>query len=241
MDAVILAAGLGKRLRPYTLTTPKPLLPVRGRPVLDWTLAALPPSIDRIVVVVHYLAAQIQDYLERQAYFSNWRTVHQAEPRGSGDALQSCASHVESDRFLVINGDDLFGARDLAALAQHGAAILVQRVLEPRRFGIVQLNEGGTLQGILEKPDIDGPGLANTGAYALPRHVFDIALTRSSRGEYEITDYLTRLAQRQPVQVVEAKFWLPLGTVDAWQKAQTMTIEPYLRRPEEANNGRQRD
>jgi bifunctional UDP-N-acetylglucosamine pyrophosphorylase/glucosamine-1-phosphate N-acetyltransferase len=241
MDAVILAAGLGKRLRPYTLTTPKPLLPVQGRPVLDWTLAALPPPIDRIIVVVNYLAAQIQGYLEKQTYISNWCTVHQAEPRGSGDALKSCAGHIESDRFLVINGDDLFGAKDLEALAEQRAAVLVQRVLESRRFGIAQLNESGTLKGIVEKPDIDGPGLANTGAYVLPKQVFDMVLTRSSRGEYEITDYLTQLAQGQPVKVVLATFWLPLGTVEAWQNAQTATIETHLSRPKPAHDGRQKD
>jgi NDP-sugar pyrophosphorylase family protein len=239
MDAVILAAGLGKRLRPYTLSTPKPLLSVQDRPILDWTLAALPPAVTRVVVVVHYLAAQIQAYLEKQAHFSNWSTVFQAEPRGSGDALQSCAGHVQSDRFLVINGDDLFGAIDLAALSEERAAVLVQRVEESRRFGVVQLNERGTLLGILEKPDIDGPGLANTGAYTLPRKVFDMELTCSSRGEYEITDYLTQLAQEQPVKVVEANFWLPLGTVEAWQNAQTVALEPYLsRRPEEHSDRR---
>ena len=55
MDAIILAAGLGTRLRPHTLSTPKPLLPVRGRPILDWALGALPRSVDRVLVVVNYL------------------------------------------------------------------------------------------------------------------------------------------------------------------------------------------
>src|SRR5438477_627051 len=63
MDAIILAAGLGTRLRPHTLTTPKPLLPIRGRPILDWTLAALPKAVRRVVVVTHYLADQIEAYL----------------------------------------------------------------------------------------------------------------------------------------------------------------------------------
>ena len=56
MDAVLLAAGLGTRLRPHTLTIPKPLLPVQGRAVLDWTIAALPRQVNRLVVVVNYLA-----------------------------------------------------------------------------------------------------------------------------------------------------------------------------------------
>ncbi len=67
MDAVILAAGLGTRLRPHTLQTPKPLLPVQGRPILDWALAALPSAVDRVVVVVHYLADQVQSYLNLEA------------------------------------------------------------------------------------------------------------------------------------------------------------------------------
>src|SRR5438874_4406526 len=108
MDAIILAAGLGTRLRPHTLTTPKPLLPVRGRPILDWTLAALPAAVERVVVVTHYLAEQIESYLRAQTHFANWATVHQAQPRGTGDAFRSCREAVTAEGVLVLNGDDLY-------------------------------------------------------------------------------------------------------------------------------------
>src|SRR5881397_1973034 len=108
MDAIILAAGLGTRLRPYTLTTPKPLLPVRGRPILDWTLAALPKTVERVVVVTHYLREQIDDYLKQQQHFRDWATVFQANPRGTGDAFMSCRDAVKSDCIFVLNGDDLY-------------------------------------------------------------------------------------------------------------------------------------
>src|ERR1700691_4678627 len=101
MDAIILAAGLGTRLRPHTLQTPKPLLPVRGRPILDWILGALPPRVDRVIVVVHYLAEQVDDYLRQQTWFQDWQTVPQTEPRGTGDALRRCQALVRSDHFLV--------------------------------------------------------------------------------------------------------------------------------------------
>src|SRR5436309_1885269 len=117
MDAILLAAGLGTRLRPHTLHTPKPLLAVQGRPILDWTLGALPARVDRVVVVVHYLAEQIEDYLKRQTHLREWAVVPQGEPRGTGDALRRCAPLVRSNHFLVLNGDDLFGAADLDELA----------------------------------------------------------------------------------------------------------------------------
>src|SRR5437588_12312011 len=114
MDAVILAAGLGTRLRPHTLTTPKPLLPVQGRPILDWILGALPPPVERILVVVNYLAEQIEGYLASQPWFAAWQTVRQEVPRGTGDAFRSCQRQLRSDRYLVLNGNDLYGPADLA-------------------------------------------------------------------------------------------------------------------------------
>jgi len=232
MDAIILAAGLGTRLRPHTLTTPKPLLPVRGRPILDWTLAGLPPAVDRVVIVVHYLADQVEDYLRRQRHFADWLTVVQKEPRGTGDAVRSCRQQLHADHFLVLNGDDLYGAADLAALAACPAGLLVHPVDEPRRFGIAFLRPDGTLDRLVEKPELDGRQLANTGAYLFPRDVFDIELKLSARGEYEVTDYVSALATRRPVQVVRAQFWLPIGTVEVWQKAQEIDLEAVLtRRP----------
>src|SRR5580658_4374700 len=102
MDAVILAAGLGTRLRPHTLTTPKPLLPVQGRQILDWIIGALPP-VDRLIVVVNYLSEQIETYLSAQKHVKDWVTVRQEVPRGTGDALRVCRPLVHSDRLLVLN------------------------------------------------------------------------------------------------------------------------------------------
>ena len=80
----------------------------------------------------------------------------------------------------------------------------------------------------MEKPDLEGRYPANTGAYVFPREVFDTELTLSARGEYEITDYVTALAGRRRVDVVETRFWLPIGTVEAWQAAQTLNLAAVL-------------
>jgi NDP-sugar pyrophosphorylase family protein len=233
MNAIILAAGFGTRLRPHTLTTPKPLLPVQGRPILDWALGALPAEVTRVLVVVHYLADQIETYLRGQKHFAEWVVVPQEVPRGTGDAFRCCRDLVQSERFLVLNGDDLYGAADLAALARCPAGLLVHPVDEPRRFGIAFVRADGSLEKLVEKPDLDGRRLANTGAYLFPRTVFDTELTLSARGEFEITDYVSALATRQRVEPVEARFWLPIGTVEAWQKAQTLDLKSVLSRSEE--------
>lgn len=228
MDAILLAAGLGTRLRPHTLQTPKPLLPVQGRPILDWTLGALPKQVQRLLVVVHYLGEQVEAYLKQQEHFKEWQVVRQETPRGTGDAVLSCREHLRSSQFLVLNGDDLFAAADLDKLASYSAGVLCYPVDEPRRFGIAYRKPDGTLDRLVEKPDLEGRHLANTGAYVFPSSVFNIPLTLSPRGEYEVTQYVDELAKKRTVQVVEASFWLPIGTVEVWEAAQTMDLKPYL-------------
>jgi NDP-sugar pyrophosphorylase family protein len=228
MDAIVLAAGLGTRLRPHTLKTPKPLLRVQDRPILDWILGALPPAVDRIIAVTHYLGEQVEQYLHGQPRFREYTVVPQGDPRGTGDALRRCQSAVRSDRFLCLNGDDLFGAADLARLAACPAGVIVHPVAEPKKFGIAFLGDEGTLEKLVEKPDLPGPQLANTGAYLFPRHVFDLQIPLSPRGEYEITDYVSQLAARQPFHVVRASFWFPIGTEERWHEAQQLDLQSVL-------------
>lgn len=229
MEAVIMAAGLGTRLRPHTEKTPKPLLPVQGRPILDWIVAALPKEVDRLVVVVNYLAEQIEAYLGQQKHVPHWTTVRQEVPRGTGDAFRSCFPQLQGKKYLVMNADDLFAAADLEKLAVFEAGLLVHPVQTPRQFGIAFQKPDGTLQQLVEKPDLDGIKLANVGVYVFPSAVKQLELKLSPRGEYEITDYVSQLAARGAVHVVPAQFWLPIGNVTAWEQAEKADLNPCKR------------
>ena len=165
-----------------------------------------------------------------QSHVATWETVRQEVPRGTGDAIRSCRDRMRSDHFLVLNGDDLYGAADLAKLAACPAGLLVQTVAEPRKWGIAFLKADGSLEKLVEKPDIVGPQLANAGAYAFPRTVFEHELKQSPRGEYEITDYVSYLAARGRVEVVPVGFWLPIGTVEVWQAAQEKDLSAVMKR-----------
>jgi bifunctional UDP-N-acetylglucosamine pyrophosphorylase/glucosamine-1-phosphate N-acetyltransferase len=224
LDAIILAAGKGTRLRPHTNTTPKPLLPVQGRPILDWIIGALPP-VERLVVVVNHLAEQIEAYLTKQAHVRKWATVRQAEPRGTGDALMACKGKVAAEKVMVLNGDDLIGRADLAALEAVPMGILAHAVDAPESYGIIFRNPDGTLKEVVEKPKgLTPPQLANIGGYMFPKSVFDLTLPLSPRGEYEITDAVSQLAAKGGFRVVEAKYWLPIGTIAQWEAAQVADV-----------------
>jgi bifunctional UDP-N-acetylglucosamine pyrophosphorylase/glucosamine-1-phosphate N-acetyltransferase len=230
MDVIILAAGKGTRLRPYTEKIPKPLLPVQGRPILDWIIGALPP-FDRLIVVVNYLGEQIEHYLQQQQHVKNWTTVRQEVPRGTGDALMACrpaiSPHTQS--VMVLNGDDLIGRNDLLALLRSpgSGGILTHPVDQPQDFGIVTPTASGMLKSIIEKPQgLTPPQLANIGGYVFPRRVFDLTLPLSARGEFEITDAVSMLAEAGDFAVVTAQYWLPIGNVEQWCWSQLAELGP---------------
>lgn len=228
LEGIILAAGLGKRLRPYTEHTPKPLLPVQGKAILAWIIQALPPQVSSICVVVNYLAEQIEEWLAKQHDIPPHQVVRQKEPRGSGDALLACKEFIRGGRVLVLNGDDLYAACDLQELARRDFGVLGYPVEEPRAFGILRVTSDGMLAELVEKPDWPGPQLANIGAYTLPRTIFDVEPSLSPRGEYELTEMVNNLAQQLPCQVIPARFWHPIGTIEAWQAAQKLDLSKWI-------------
>ena len=153
MDGIILAGGAGTRMRPLTLYQPKPLLKLANRPILAWSLLSLRGLVERVLVVVHYLKAQIADFMAAQDIVADYKLVEQLpQPLGTGHALRCCRDHLDSDDFLVVNGDDLYSRAALRALSQHDFGILTCRRGDYERFGVALRNEAGDFLRIDEKP-----------------------------------------------------------------------------------------
>ena len=235
MDGVILAGGEGTRMRPLTLSTPKPLLKLQNRPILEWSLMSLRGIVDRVLVVVHYLKAQIADFMARQTLFADYTLVEQSpRPLGTGHALLCCRERLPSDDFLVINGDDLFGRSALRALSEQAYGILAARRLDYERYGVIVKNAAGAFQAIDEKPPrgrYPAPAPCSIGAYKFRADVFDYTLAKSARGEYEISDYITAAAHDHSVTVVDSSFWLPIGDPAALAAAQNADISRWVPAP----------
>ncbi len=210
-QAVIMAAGLGTRLRPHTLNTPKPLLPVAGRPILEWNIEKLPPGIDEVILVVGYLKEKIMAHFGPAWRGRKISYVEQRELRGTGDALSLCRPYL-AERFLVMNGDDLYAARDIAALAGYRLAILAKACDVPSRYGAFRTDAAGRLIDIIEGGQAPAGGLVNAGLYALDRRFFDYPLAPIRDGkEFGLPQTLVGMAKDHQIDVVPASFWLPIG------------------------------
>src|SRR5262249_22219908 len=152
MDGIILAGGKGTRMMPLTQDTPKPLLLVQGRPILEWSLRTLRPNVDHVLIVVKYLKERIAEYMAQQTIFERYTLVEQLpEPLGTGHALMCCAPHLQSDEFVVMNGDDLFGAAGIQTLAESPLGVLTIVRDDATQYGVIVTDEHGYVVRLHEK------------------------------------------------------------------------------------------
>ena len=208
MKAVILAAGKGTRLEPLTLTRPKPLIKIANKSLLEWNLLQLKGVVKEVVIVTGHLGNKIKEKIGSEYNSLSIEYVEQEQQLGTGHALQQ-AQHLLDNKFIAMNGDDLYHKDDIEACAKHKLCILGKEVNNAKSFGIIK-KENGRVLSIIEKPDAD-KGLANVGLYVLDTSIFDIILQKSSRGEYEIVDYISALAKNDKVSCeIVRKYWQPI-------------------------------
>lgn len=210
-QAVILAAGLGTHLKPHTNHTPKSMLPVAGRPILEWKIEQLPKQISEVVIVVGYLKEQITEHFKASWAGRRMVYVRQKELDGTGGALHYCQP-VLHDRFLVMNGDDLYDAQDIKRAMDHEYAIVAHETEEQGRFGTLIADEHGNLAGIAKEEGHRPGSLVNTGIYAMDHRFFDYELMPLKNGvEFGLPQTLVSMSKDTPIRILKSTFWLPIG------------------------------
>lgn len=164
MQAVILAAGEGKRLRPLTRNRPKALIPVANRPIIDYPVQALIGcGIREIVVVVGYRKEHVIRYLNNLDI--SVEIVVQEKQLGTGHALQ-CAEGLIRDEFLLLPGDNYVDARSVALIRDAKNAVLVKDHPYPSNFGVVMMKQDQVTK-IIEKPEHAPSFTVSTGIFHL--------------------------------------------------------------------------
>jgi NDP-sugar pyrophosphorylase family protein len=221
MQCVILAAGKGSRMLHLTENTPKPLVTVCGKAILDHIVEALPPEITEIILVTSYLEEQIKEYCGNHFHGRSVQYVSQDNPKGgTGDALM-CVKDLVKENFLFMYADDIHGALSLSEVVKQDHAMLATKSDTPEKFGVLTLNEDGTLKEIEEKPMHPKSNLVNIGGFVINTDIFNYEAEKSDSGEMYVTDMITAYAGKYPVKVIEQDLWIPIGSPEQLEIAET--------------------
>ena len=194
MKVIIPVAGIGTRLRPYTLKKAKPLVPVAGKPVLGHILDRIQKAgIKDIVFVVGWLGEQIKDYVEKNYEF-NASYITQPEPKGQAHAIWTAKEFI--DEPVLIWFVDTLSDADIESVKKQGSnMVFVKEVDDPRRFGVVVTDENKHVERFVEKPEKPESNLVNIGLYYIRDYklmldCIDELITKNiqTKGEFYLVD-----------------------------------------------------
>jgi mannose-1-phosphate guanylyltransferase len=244
--ALILAGGLGTRLRPLTYTRPKHLLPIANRPHLEHVFdLLLAHGVTEVVLLTSYLAnafeATIAGAEERGLSVG---LTHEEEPLGTAGALKNAESFVGDETFLVFNGDILtdFDLGSLVRFHQERdaeATILLTPVDDPSAYGVVPTAEQGRVLGFVEKPRGRAPtNLINAGVYVLETSVLErIPAGEPWSAERQLFPELVSSGVRVFAMGTDA-YWMDIGTPDNYLTANIDALEGRYRTTAVASPGK---
>ncbi len=230
MQVVVLAGGVGSRLRPWTNTVPKPLLPVLDQTLLEHVVRSLPvDTVDEVVVAGGYRVDQIKAHFQAADAPFDVRIVPEDEPLGTGGALGNCRD-VVSGTFACFNGDIISSLDSTKVLDMHRAngsvgTLGLWEVEDPTRFGIVGLDDDHKITRFMEKPKPEDvfSHLINAGSYIFNDDVFDWM----PQGRHSIErDVFPQLAAEGLLSGVPFEgYFIDAGTPEAWTEAVKASIE----------------
>ena len=223
MKCIILAAGEGVRMRPLTNDTPKPMLKILGRAILEHILSDLPAEIGEVVLVVGYLRESIINHLGNK--FGNLKItyIEQDKKMGTYKALELCKHLLKDDeKFLMLYADDLHGAEGLKECVDCGqCAMLVYEVEDPRRFGVVEIDTEGMIVGVEEKPENPKTNIVSTGVMVLDNNVFNFPPKQHKNGEYYLADSIGQMVKEgYKFKAITSSSWIPVGFPEDIEKAE---------------------
>lgn len=213
MQAVILAAGEGRRMRPLTEKVPKPLLKVDGKTLIEHSFSALPDSVGEVILVVGYLKEEIKKHLGNTFLGKKIRYVEQKKLEGTAKALFEARKFLRG-RFLVLMADDIYSKADIERCLEQEQAMLVARSEREEPGGKVTLNAEGGLEWVEEGKLYPIGTLVSTNVFILTPAFFTyepVKLT-DREGEWGLPQTVSKMAKDHPVAIVEATRWIKITT-----------------------------
>jgi len=231
-QAIILAGGLGTRLRSAVPDLPKCLAPVAGRPFLFYVINYLrSQGINDFIFSLGYKHELITDYLERDFATLSYKTVIEEEPLGTGGAIRLAAAQAHSSQVIVTNGDTLFRADIPAMLQLHNSSHAVCTLaLKPMnhfdRYGVVEINDEGRITAFKEKQQYE-QGTINGGLYVIDREAL-LATALAEKFSFEKDFLEARYAQDKLYGIAQDNYFIDIGIPDDYNQAQQDLARPAI-------------
>jgi len=218
MQAILLAAGEGTRMRPLTYHVPKPMARAAGRNLMEHNIANLPKEITELIIVVGYLAEQITNHFGEEYEGRKVTYVKQKKLLGTAHALSLCEKHIRG-RFLVLMGDDIYGKEDVAECLKHDWAWLVQKVRGKFTGGRIMYDEGGHVLSVNEGTHNVKDAFVGTNLFVLQPEYFNYEMVPIKGGkEYGLPQTVALAAADFPIKMVQAKNWQQISDMDDLQR-----------------------
>jgi len=240
MKAVIPAAGVGSRMRPYTYTTPKILMKLGKKAIIDHIIEGLISNgIDEINVILSPEGEEVESHIQNNFSVKS-RFVFQYEPEGIAHAISMVTDSFSEEPVLIILGDTLFEGDLKKVLSSKYSCLGVKEVEDPRKFGVAVTDKKGFIKRLVEKPDDFVSNLALVGIYYIKHGIklrdsieFLFKNDIRTKNEYQITDAIQDMIMKgEKITTYTIDGWYDCGNHENFLKSNRYILEKFPEKPE---------
>ena len=214
MRAIILAAGKGTRFGELTKKTPKALLKVSGKPIIEYTLEALPSRIKEVYLVIGHLGEQIRERVGKEYKGVKITYIELKNLTGTATAVWHVKKYLGKEKFLVLYGDDVYSKKDIEKLVRFKWAFGLAKSVPPtpKYLNIVLDSKKYIIQALYPTAGEMKTGiLISTGAYIMDSRIFKYKPVKLSNGEFGLPQTMLTAAKNIPIKGVVMKKWLQIN------------------------------
>ena len=223
MRAIILAAGKGTRFGELTKKTPKALLKVSGKPIIEYTLEALPSRIKEVYLVIGHLGEQIRERVGKEYKGVKITYIELKNLTGTATAVWRVKKYLGKEKFLVLYGDDVYSKKDIEKLVRFNWAFGLAKSVPPtpKYLNIVLDSKKYIIQALYPTAGEMKTGiLISTGAYVMDSRIFKYKPVKLSNGEFGLPQTMLTAAKNIPIKGVVMKKWLQINRPKDTKKAE---------------------
>ncbi len=225
MRAIILAAGIGKRMLPLTQNVPKSLLRIGNQPIIDYIFDALPNEVDTVIMVVGYMEDKMRTHLGGCYQGKKIRYVRQENLTGTATALMLAKDlFQEGERFIIIYGDELPSKGEIDECINKEYSWLCSRSPDPKQSGIAEIDMEGRITEVIEKPENPTSDICAAGIMVVSSDIFKYPMVKHKNGEYYLTDLMNGFVKDHDVYAVYGRQRPPFLSPDEIDKIDPINL-----------------